>query len=98
MKYTYYLRYSDYCPHLHCYLYDVSADVSSGLFQVFLVGLGNLLFEVGIILVVEIPEEGRRAYQPKRCTYNNEDEDNIPNNTNNTNRKLTQASYGNKYD
>ena len=22
------------------------------------------------------PEEGRRAYQPKRCVYNNEDEDN----------------------
>ena len=32
----------------------------------------------------EIPEEGRRAYQPKRCTDNNEDEDNSPNNTDKT--------------
>ena len=24
-------------------------------------------------------EEGRRTYQPKRCEYNNEDEDNCPN-------------------
>ena len=22
-----YLYYSDYCPHLHCYLYNVSAEV-----------------------------------------------------------------------
>ena len=33
----------------------------------------------------EIPEEGRKAHRPKRCTDNNEDEDNSPNNTNNTN-------------
>ena len=39
----YYLRYSDYCPHFHCYLYNVSADMPSGLLQVFIVGLGNLL-------------------------------------------------------
>ena len=31
----------------------------------------------------KIPEEGRRAYRPKRCTDNNEDENNSPNNTDN---------------
>ena len=30
----------------------------------------------------EIPEEGRRSHRLKRCTDNNEDEDNSPNNTN----------------
>ena len=33
----------------------------------------------------KIPEEGRRAYRPKHCTDNNEDEDNSPNNADNTN-------------
>ena len=37
------MDYSDYYTHLHCYLYNVSANVPSGLLQVFLVGLGNLL-------------------------------------------------------
>ena len=41
--YYYYLLYSDYCHHLHCYLYNVSADMPYGLLQVFLDGLGNLL-------------------------------------------------------
>ena len=36
----------------------------------------------------EIPEEGWKAHRPKRCTDNNEDEDNSPNNTNNTNSQL----------
>ena len=36
----------------------------------------------------EIPEEGRRAYRSKRCTDNNEDEDNSPNNADNTNSHL----------
>ena len=49
---SYYLDYSDYCLHLHCYLYNVSADVPSGLLQVFLVGLWNLLFALGNLLVV----------------------------------------------
>ena len=31
----------------------------------------------------EIPEEGRRAHRLKRCTDNNEDEDNRPNNADN---------------
>ena len=47
----YYLRYSDYCPHLHCYLYNVSTDMPSGLLQIFLVGLGNL-FGLGNLVVV----------------------------------------------
>ena len=33
-------RVSDYC--LHCYIHDVSADMSSSLFKVFLVELGSL--------------------------------------------------------
>ena len=33
----------------------------------------------------EPSEEGRRAHRPKRCTENNEDEDNSPNNADNTN-------------
>ena len=32
----------------------------------------------------EIPEEGRRAHRPKRCTDINEDEDNSPKNRNTT--------------
>ena len=32
----------------------------------------------------EIPEECRSTHRPKRCTDNNEDEDNSPNNPNNT--------------
>ena len=36
----------------------------------------------------EAPEEGRRVYRPKRCEYNNKDEDNSPNNLDNT-KKLT---------
>ena len=47
----YYLDYSDYCPHLYCYLHNVSADVLSGLLRVFLVRLGSLL-EIGNLLVV----------------------------------------------
>ena len=42
----------------------------------------------------EIPEEGWRAYRPKRCTDNNEDEDNSPNNADNTrNIYLKQHNY-----
>ena len=37
----YHWRFSDYCLHLYCYFYHVSADMSSGLLQVF-VELGNL--------------------------------------------------------
>ena len=32
----------------------------------------------------EIPEEGRRAHRPKRCTDMNKDEDNSPKNRNTT--------------
>ena len=45
---------------------------------------GSLLQE-GSCVRQEIPEEGRRAHRLKRCTDNNEDEDNSLNNTNNGN-------------
>ena len=44
---------------------------------------GSLLQE-GSCVRQEIPES-RRAHRPKRCTDNNEDEDNSLNNTNNGN-------------
>ena len=31
----YHSGFSDYCLHLYCYIYNVSADMSSGLLQVF---------------------------------------------------------------
>ena len=37
----YHSGFSDYCLHLYCYFHNVSADMSSGLLQVF-VELGNL--------------------------------------------------------
>ena len=33
--------FSDYCLHLYCYFHNVSADMSTGLLQIF-VELGNL--------------------------------------------------------
>ena len=36
------IQFSDFCLHLYCYIRNVSADVSSGLLQVFLVELENL--------------------------------------------------------
>ena len=53
---------------------------------------GSLLQE-GSCVRQEIPEEGRRAHRPKRCTDNNEDEDNSPNNADNTNNQ-TSYIYG----
>ena len=50
LGYLCYLGYSDYCPHLYCYIHNVSADVTSGLHQVLPVELGNLLFELGNLL------------------------------------------------
>ena len=41
----------------------------------------------------EIHEEGRRAHQPKRCTDNNKDEDNSPNNPNNTNYQVSSQKF-----
>ena len=32
------------------------------------------------------PEEGQRTYRPKRCEYNNKDEDDIPKALNNKNK------------
>ena len=39
----------------------------------------------------EIPEEGRRAHRPKRCTDINKDEDNSPRNRNTTNYNQTSS-------
>ena len=39
--YFHHSGFSDYCLYLYCYFHNVSADMSSGLLQVF-VGLGNL--------------------------------------------------------
>ena len=41
----------------------------------------------------EIPEEGRRAHRPKRCTDDNEDEDNSPNNVDNTDSVIFNLLY-----
>ena len=53
-------------------------------------GLGSkfrdgYLLQEGSCVRQEISEEGRRAHRPKRCTDNNEDENNSLNNTNNGN-------------
>ena len=41
----------------------------------------------------EIPEEGWRAHQPERCTDNNKDEDNSPNNPNNSNYQASSQKF-----
>ena len=38
----YHSEFLDYCLQLYCYIHDISADVSSGLLQVFLVELESL--------------------------------------------------------
>ena len=49
----YYLGFSDYCHHLCCYFHNVSADMSSGLLQVF-VEPGNLHATSNYVLFIEI--------------------------------------------
>ena len=39
----------------------------------------SLKFYVGFQVRHETPEEVQRMHRPKRCEYNNEDEDNSPN-------------------
>ena len=41
----------------------------------------------------EIPEEDRRAHRPKRCTDNNEDDDNSLNNADNTNHQASSQTF-----
>ena len=41
----------------------------------------------------EIPEEGRRAYRPKRCIDNNEGEYNSPNNADNTSPQASSQTF-----
>ena len=79
----------DYCLHLYCYFHNVSANMSSGLLQVF-VELGK--FREGS-RVRQIPEEGRRKYQPKRCENNNKDEDNSPKNLNDKNQQASSQKF-----
>ena len=68
MKGLCYLDYSDCCPHLYCYIYNVSADVPSSLLQVLLVKLGNLLGSFHVVIAC--------------CEYN-KDQDNSLYNLNN---------------
>ena len=42
MRTFYYSGFSDYCFHLYCYIHNISADIASGLLQVFLVELRSL--------------------------------------------------------
>ena len=42
--------------------------------------------------VRQTPEEGRRKYWPKRCEYNNKDEDNSPK-TLNDKKKIRQDGW-----
>ena len=78
----------DYFPHLYCYLYNVSADIPSGMRQE-----SSRVRKEGSRVRQEIPEEGRRVYRPKRCTDNNEDEDNSPNNTDNSNHQASSQTF-----
>ena len=45
----------------------------------------NSKFCIGSWVQHYTPEEGQRKYWPKRCVYNNEDEDNSPNIMNDNN-------------
>ena len=56
---------------------------------------GSLLQE-GSWVRREISEKGRRAYRPKRCTDNDEDEDNSPNNADNTNHQASSQTFREK--
>ena len=53
---------------------------------------GSLLQE-GSCVRKEIPEEGRGAHRSKRCTDNNEDEDNNPNNADNTKYTIVRKLF-----
>ena len=41
----------------------------------------------------EIAEEGRRTYRPKRCEYNNKDEDNSPRTLNDKNHQASSLKF-----
>ena len=43
----YYFEYSDNRPHLYCYTYNVSADMSFGFIQVFMFSPKKLPYELG---------------------------------------------------
>ena len=84
---------------------NVSADVSSGLLQVFCrtrepswnftCGFNkgrSSKFREGS-RVRQTPEEGRRTYQPKRCENDNKDEDNSPENLNDKNQQASSQKF-----
>ena len=54
---------------------------------------GSRVRQEGSRVRQEAPEEGRRAHRPKRCVYNNKDEDNSPNNLNNTNYQASSHKF-----
>ena len=63
----------DSCLHLYCYIHNVSADMTSGLFQV-------------QEPTWQIPVEGQRTYRLKHCEYNNKNENNSPKTLNDKNQ------------
>ena len=50
-------------------------------------------FREGSRVRQEIPEEGRRTHWPKRCDYNNKDEDNRLNTLNNKNYQVFSQKF-----
>ena len=53
------------------------------------------MFRVGSRVRQETPEEDRRTYRPKRCEYNNNEEDNKPKTMNdkNTNHSIPDRRH-----
>ena len=81
--------FSDYCPHVYCYLHDVSAVIANGIragdpcwFNKGRSSKSRVGFRVR-----QIPEDGRRIYRPKRGENNNKDENNSPKTLNDKNYK-----------
>ena len=54
---------------------------------------GSRLGHEGSRVLQEAPKECQRAHRPKRCEYNNKDEDNSLNNLNNTHLKNVLNTY-----
>ena len=46
-------------------------------------------FHTGSWVWLETPEEGWKTYRPKRCEYNNKDEDNSPKTLNDKNNQTS---------
>ena len=50
-------------------------------------------FRVGSRVLQETPEEDRRTHRPKRCEYNNKDEDNRSKTLNNKNHQASSEKF-----